>query len=145
MPEHCYMVAFLLFRNYRALTWRRRHSNILHQQHQLADQFFFKFNITTNVLVISFRFIWILMLWVYGHYNNLIFFSAGIWRILTYKDGAHASWLTGWAQLSFLIRFMSRSNHTRLNQAPHIAWSPAAVTAIAGYVKQTLTPRRSSR
>ena len=33
---------------------------------------FFQFKITINILVSSFRFIWIPMLWVYGHYLIMI-------------------------------------------------------------------------
>ena len=33
-----------------------------------GDQRFLQFEIIINVLVVSFRFIWIPMLWVYGHY-----------------------------------------------------------------------------
>ena len=38
---------------------------------------FFQFGIIINVLVSSFRFIWISMLWVYGHYTYLNSFSVG--------------------------------------------------------------------
>ena len=59
---------------------------------------FFQFEIIINVLVSSFRFIWIPMLWVYGHYkyfNSLYVFirlytsETDVYRrqILTYKDG----------------------------------------------------------
>ena len=34
---------------------------------------FFQFEIIINVLVSFFRFIWIHMSWVYGHYNVLFF------------------------------------------------------------------------
>ena len=40
----------------------------------------FQFEIIINVLVSSFHFIWILMLWVYDHYtyfNSFIFFQCG--------------------------------------------------------------------
>ena len=36
---------------------------------------FFQFEIIITVLVSSFRFIWIPMLWVYGHYTRNIFYS----------------------------------------------------------------------
>ena len=39
---------------------------------------FLQFEIILNVLIISFRFIWIHMLWVYDHYNYFNFFSAVI-------------------------------------------------------------------
>ena len=43
---------------------------------------FFQFDIIITVLVGSFRFIWIPMLWVCGHYKDFPFLSAGIkfWR-----------------------------------------------------------------
>ena len=59
------------------------------------ERVFFQFEITINVLVSSFRFIWIPMSWVYAHF---FFFQCGdslqasesdVWRrqILTSKDG----------------------------------------------------------
>ena len=39
---------------------------------------FFQFEIIITVLVSSFRFIWIPMLWVYGHYKYFHSYSAGI-------------------------------------------------------------------
>ena len=39
---------------------------------------FFQFEIIINVLVNSFRFIWIPMLWVYGHYKYFYSYRAGI-------------------------------------------------------------------
>ena len=39
---------------------------------------FFQFEIIINVLVSSFHFIWIPMLWVYGHYNGCYCLSAAI-------------------------------------------------------------------
>ena len=39
---------------------------------------FFQYEIIINVLASPFRFIWIHMLWVYGHYKYFNFFSAGI-------------------------------------------------------------------
>ena len=39
---------------------------------------FLQFEITLNVLISSFRFIWIHMLWVYDHYNYFDFFSSVI-------------------------------------------------------------------
>ena len=52
---------------------------------------FIQFEVIINVLVSSFQFIWIPMLWVYVHYKYLNYFSAGIVFIhvrqnLTYKD-----------------------------------------------------------
>ena len=45
----------------------------------METQWFFQFEIIINVLVISFFcFIWIPMLWVYGHYKYVYSFSAGI-------------------------------------------------------------------
>ena len=45
----------------------------------LGDQkLFFQFEIIINVLVISFWFIWIPMLWVYGHYKYVYSYSTGI-------------------------------------------------------------------
>ena len=38
------------------------------------------------------------------------------------------------------IQVLMIQNTTRLNQSTHIAWSPAAVTAIFPQLKQTLTP-----
>ena len=38
----------------------------------------FQFEIIINIIVSSFRFIWIPMLWVYGHYNYVYSFSAGV-------------------------------------------------------------------
>ena len=60
-------------------------------------KFFFIWN-HHDVLVSSFRFIWTPMLWVYGHYNLLIFLSVGTYfrstkwfvykrQIVTSKDG----------------------------------------------------------
>ena len=59
--------------------------------YQPKDQrFFFQFEITRNVLVTSFWFIWIPMLWVYGDYKCFIFSVRDRLytrrRILTYKD-----------------------------------------------------------
>ena len=42
---------------------------------------FFSFEIIINVLVRAFRFIWISMLWAYGHYIYFNFFSAGIYPV----------------------------------------------------------------
>ena len=39
---------------------------------------FIQFEIIINVLVGSFWFIWIPMLWVYGHYKYVYFYSVGI-------------------------------------------------------------------
>ena len=44
----------------------------------MATKAFFKFEILINVLVIYFRFIWIPMLWVYGHYKYFYSYSAVI-------------------------------------------------------------------
>ena len=41
------------------------------------DQSFFRFEIIMNVLVSSYRFILIPMLWVYDHYKGFNSFSAG--------------------------------------------------------------------
>ena len=38
----------------------------------------FRFEIIINILVSVFRFIWIPMLWVYGHYKYLNSYSVGI-------------------------------------------------------------------
>ena len=58
------------------------HKPSQHWNTQLLKQWrstsFFKFEILIDVLVISFRFIWIPMLWVYGHYKYLNSLSAGI-------------------------------------------------------------------
>ena len=51
---------------------------------------YFLFEIIINVLVISFWFIWIPMLWVYDHYKYFNSFNAGtvfIRQILMHKDG----------------------------------------------------------
>ena len=42
------------------------------------DQKVFEYNIIINVLVSYFCFIWIPMLWIYGHYNYFYSYSAGI-------------------------------------------------------------------
>ena len=50
---------------------------------------FFQFEIIINILVGSFRLIWIPMLWVYGHYKYVYSYSVGIdftRQILTSKD-----------------------------------------------------------
>ena len=56
-----------------------------------GDQWFVQFKIIINVLVSSFRFIWMPMLWVYGHHifirQNLT--STDRRQILTYKVGPH--------------------------------------------------------
>ena len=44
---------------------------------QWRPNIFFQFEIIINVLVFSFLFIWIPMLWVYGHYKYFNSFSAG--------------------------------------------------------------------
>ena len=63
---------------------------------------YFQFEIFSNILVSSFRFIWILMLWVYGHYKFLIL-SARFYtsesdicrrRILTSKDSPRSERVT---------------------------------------------------
>ena len=41
-----------------------------------GDKGFFQFKIIINVLASSSRFIWMPLLWVYGHYQYLIFFNA---------------------------------------------------------------------
>ena len=49
---------------------------------------FFQFEIIINVSVSSFRFIWIPMLWVHGHYDFVYFYSTAIHfrrLILTFK------------------------------------------------------------
>ena len=62
---------------------------------------FFQFEITLNVLVSSFRFIWIPMIWVYDQYKYFEYFSGGdrfytpesdVYRrqILTYKNRSRA-------------------------------------------------------
>ena len=54
---------------------------------------FFLFDIIINVLVSSLRFIWIPVLWVYGHYKYFYSHSAGIdfgRQNLTSKDGPGA-------------------------------------------------------
>ena len=54
---------------------------------------FLHFEITINDLVSSFSFIWILMLWVYDHYNVFTSFTAGIdfrRQILTSKVNLRA-------------------------------------------------------
>ena len=43
-----------------------------------SQSFFFYFEIIINVLVSSFQFIWIPMLWVYCHYKYFYSYSAGI-------------------------------------------------------------------
>ena len=59
---------------------------------------FFRFEIIVNVLVGSFRFIWIPILWVYGHYKYFNPFSAEtVYRrqILPYKDDPRARRVKG--------------------------------------------------
>ena len=53
---------------------------------------FFQFEIIINVLVGSYYFIWIAVLWVYGHYNFLILSARGstsdvrIWRVMSLPE-----------------------------------------------------------
>ena len=77
----------------------------------------FKFEISINVLVSSFRFIWIPMLWVYGYYkcfNSFSMFSAGIdfssqnLTLQTSDSGSHR------CNIRFKTMGLQVSNNTRV-------------------------------
>ena len=58
----------------------------------------FEFEIIVNVSVNSFRFIWIPLLWYYGHYKYFYSYSAGIdfrRQILTFKVDPRAARVNG--------------------------------------------------
>ena len=56
----------------------------------IVDLFIAHFEIIINVLVSSFRFIWIPMLWVYGHQKYFTFRAGTDFRRLTSKVDQHA-------------------------------------------------------
>ena len=63
---------------YMFISWSNSYNAEIFSYKPWRPKGFFQFKIIINVLVISFRFIWIPVLWVYGHYKYFYSYSAGI-------------------------------------------------------------------
>ena len=104
------------------------------------QRFFFKFEIIRNVLVISFRFIWISMVWVYVHYIYINSFSAEIVfrrQSLTYVDVRFWRLKTVPAlrelifnYITFKHFFLIEKFPANMSDWPGVAWKPPRVNIL---------------
>ena len=126
--DHCWLIWWWVTRGkhktFFLLTLNPWSAELFLQNPWKPEDFFTQFEIIFNVSVTSSRFIWIPMLWVYGHYKYFYSYSVGIYfsrrrQILTTKvyprtvrvNSESRIYICLFCIYLLLICFISWSNH----------------------------------